>query len=95
MQTLHGVLVYADERRVEIDSTPIDYMRWDRWRAKRKESAVPGDAPFTFELYIAYTVLVRRGELDGLAFEPWCESVAELDLEARKPDPTPTEASAE
>jgi hypothetical protein len=95
MVTAHGTLIYGDERRVDIHSTPIDYMHWDRWRAKRKENADPASAPFTFELYIAFAVLQRRGELDGLAFEPWCETVAELDLELVKPDPTPAEASAE
>ena len=95
MVTAHGTLIYTDGRRVEIHSTPLDYMHWDRWRAKRKEPANPAEAPFTFELYIAFAVLQRVGELDGLAFEPFCESVAELDLELVKPDPTPTALSDE
>lgn len=94
MVTGRGSVTYTDGVVVEVSTTPLDFMRWDRWRAKRKESPNPIDAPFTFEMFLVYTALIRAHELDGAtAFDVWAETVSALELDLSTPDPTPTETS--
>jgi hypothetical protein len=89
-----GSVTYSTGEMVEVQTLPIDLLHWERYRARHKLGADPRESPFTFELYVLYSACQRDGYVGELGFDPWCESLADVELELGAEDPTTTGASA-
>jgi len=90
-----GTVTYATGERVEVETTPLDLLRWERYRARHQLGGDPRENPFTFELYVLYSAMQRTNHVGELGFDPWCESIVDAELVLGEADPTPAEPSDE
>ena len=88
-----GSVDYADGRRVEFVLFPIDLSRAERWLASHGLALnvdEPAKVATTHALLMAHAALQRAGDVNGLGFEPWADTVLDVNLQLVPADPTAT-----
>jgi len=86
-----GSVDYADGRHVDFVLFPIDLSRAERWLATHGlalDLDQPGKVATTHALLMAHAALQRAGDVNGLGFEPWADTVLDVDLALVPADPT-------
>lgn len=89
---------YVDGRTASVVLRPIDFSRAERWLTSRGLIVDPEKptANVTNVLLTIHSALAREHQIDGLGFEPWAESVADvIELDVVAADPTPKGTSVE
>jgi hypothetical protein len=86
-----GAVTYQGGERGEFLIFPIDVSRSERWLASHGlpiELDNPGKVGMTNALLIAHSALKRQGSVNGLGFEPWADTVLDVDLSLEVVPPT-------
>lgn len=72
----HFKVEYADGDTIEVDSLPIDIVRWER---KEKKSFGSGDPTIESLFWLAWCAARRTGQADEKLFDEWLVKVVDLD----------------
>lgn len=95
MNRSRGRIVYLDGTEAEFATIPADTARAGRWltlHGMPLDPEAPAKTP-DFGLLVAFNALQRQKDVNGIGYEPWLDTVAEIELTVEEVPPTETEPS--